>query len=321
ILARISQMKRKRKAKQRLYTIGFLSFAIAFLAFAAFRFMTIPSQVAKLDGGPRNHAEPLRSKPNATSESTEGKVQLQEPENAQHSSLPSLVKDEVESLIGPVDAGQETVMVSPLLTRKNEDAQANAPLTSPPMNNVPASDAVPLGPEAAAQCVSAMKSARQAIEAANFIAFHEQIQIAHATATKELQAKCKRLDQLGQLYEIFIKSVKSTKSKVEAGDTVTVGKQRISIVEIGDTEIVVRIQGNRESYAWDRLPPGLATAMADLALSKESATDLAARAVYFSISPARNELSSQKAKEWFEKSVGKEEIREDLPQALTDTYE
>jgi hypothetical protein len=134
-------------------------------------------------------------------------------------------------------------------------------------------------------------------------------------------AKRARLDQLGQLYEIFIKSVREAKSKMRGAETLSVGKLLVGIVEIKEEELVVRVQGKNEHYAWDRLPPGIANAMADLTLSEQEPTDIAARAVYFSISPARNELFNKKIAGWFEKSIGKGQIRKDLVQALTDNYE
>jgi hypothetical protein len=54
---------------------------------------------------------------------------------------------------------------------------------------------------------------------------------------------------------------------------------------------------------------------------------MAARAVYFSLHPNyresvnSNEIASKRVATWFEKSQGKESVRADLKQALTDTYE
>ena len=167
-----------------------------------------------------------------------------------------------------------------------------------------------------------MKDARVAVEAADFPRFKEHIEAAIALSTSdEMIAKQKRLDQLGQLYEIFIAATKDSKKKLRASEVLNVGKRKISIVEIKETEIIVRVDGKNEKYPWDRLPLGIALALADLNLNDEGPTDLAARAVYCSLSPAKNELSEKRAKEFFEKSVGKGEIRADLVQALTDTYE
>ena len=168
----------------------------------------------------------------------------------------------------------------------------------------------------------AMKKGKEAVEKADFELFQKQMELALPLSTsEEMQAKRARLDQLGQLYEIFIKSVREAKSKTRATEAITVGKNKVNIVEVKDKVLIVRIQGKNETYAWDSLPPGIALAMADLTLSEREPTDLAARAVYFSLSPSRNELVGKKVKDWFDKSVGKGEIRADLPQALTDTYE
>jgi len=136
-----------------------------------------------------------------------------------------------------------------------------------------------------------------------------------------LKAKQARLDQLGQLYEIFFKAIHESKSKIRGTETLSVGKSSVNIVEVKEDELVVRMQGKNERFAWDKLPPAIASALADLTLSEVEPIDVAARAVYFSLSPTRNELYAKRVKDWFEKSVGKGSIRQDLVQALTDTYE
>ena len=108
---------------------------------------------------------------------------------------------------------------------------------------------------------------------------------------------------------------------MRGAETLSIGKLRVGIVEVKDDVLIVRIDGTNKPYAWDQLPPGIAIAIADLTLSEQDPTDLAARAVYFSLSPARNELFEKRVTDWFEKSVGKKTIRKDLVQALSDTYE
>ena len=170
--------------------------------------------------------------------------------------------------------------------------------------------------------VDAMKKGREAVEKADFETFQKQMDIAlPLSLTADLTAKQARLDQMGQLYEIFIKAVKEAKAKLRGTEVITVGKNKVNIVELTEKELIVRIQGKNERYPWDRLPPGIAMALGDLTLDEKDPTDVAARAVYFSLSPSRNDLSAKKVKDWFEKSVGKGPIRIDLPQALTDTYE
>jgi hypothetical protein len=67
--------------------------------------------------------------------------------------------------------------------------------------------------------------------------------------------------------------------------------------------------------------------MLDLTLDSEKPTDVAARAVFFSLAPqfresaAKSDLLKKRIATWFEKSAGKEQILSDLPQALTDSFE
>ena len=170
--------------------------------------------------------------------------------------------------------------------------------------------------------IDAMTKAREAVDKADFSMFHKYMKIAlPLSLNDEMVSKQARLDQLGQLYEIFISSIREAKTKLNGAETISVGKLQVSIVEIKEDQLIVRIQGKNERFAWDRLPLGIAMALADLTLSDQAATDIAARAVYCSLSPARNQLFEKRVKDWFEKSIGKGTIRKDLVQALTDTYE
>jgi hypothetical protein len=170
-----------------------------------------------------------------------------------------------------------------------------------------------------------MSKAKEAVDKADFETFHKQMKVALPLSTgDEMGSKHARLDQLGQLYEIFIKTLRESKSKLSAGETLPVAKTQVNIVEITDDMLIVRMQGKNERFTWNRLPPGIAMALADLTLSDQDPTDNASRAVYFSLSPttaASKALVAKRVKEWFEKSVGKGTIRKDLEQALTDTYE
>jgi len=324
-LSRVEQLKRKRQNTQRFYIAGFVSVALLFLAYAVVQFSLNRFQVV-------NHLDSSKGALNGQKlglESSSG--QARERTNAggadpsSPSGLPSVAREETS---GPVVAGADEMVPSmveipapsPGVTMKSEaakDTSMNMLETEPPRTSkTPASAAN--GKEWSA----AMKKARESLESADFSNFHRQMELAlPISSTEEMLAKFKRLDQLGQLYEICLNSLKSAKSKLKAGDVVSVGKGKVSIVEIQDSVLIVKLQGKNERYSWDKLPPGIAVAMADLTLSNEAPSDLAARAVYFSLSPARNELSANKAKEWFEKSVGNGEIRADLTQALTDTYE
>jgi len=308
--ARIDRLKRKRKLKQAMVLASFIAIAACFLGYAGIRFVWNRLQLAQ-------------------------RVESDARDQFEKSNLSNSQEKVMKSIGGnhaPKVSGNSTNFVLPTLSKQDTpetlpvDFTESNPFGGPPLVAMNPEQAKPLVPAATANSQAswtvAMKSARAAVDKADFKAFHTQIELALAIPMNdEMTAKHARLDQLGQLYEIFIKAVHDAKSKMRGTETLSVGKTLINIVEVKDEELIVRMQGKNEHYPWDRLPPGIASAMADFSLSDQEPTDIAARAVYFSLSPARNELFSKKVREWFEKAVGKGSVRKDLVQALTDTYE
>ena len=339
---RIVQLKRNRKLKQSLMVGGFVAVAILFLGFAGFKFLSNRQEVAKnLEA---NASEPgptiAVSKPKeATPKTIGGRNAPKSKESDSVFVLPTLSKDETSGGVnmgiteqnptGDIPEMPELptmpVQLIPVQPIPNADPQPmmTAPLTAAPMKPAENTPMVPAPKGASkAEWVAAMVKGKEALNKADFPTFHKQMELAlPMSSNDDLIAKQARLDQLGQLYEIFIKSVHEAKSKMRGAETLSVGKTLVSIVEVKEDELIVRIKGDNERFAWDRLPPGIAMAMADLTLSDSEPTDVAARAVYFSLSPSRNDLFAKKVTDWFAKSVGKGPIRKDLVQALTDTYE
>jgi hypothetical protein len=324
---RIVRLKRNRQLKQRLTVVAFVAVAIAFLSFAGLKFLWNRQEIAKtietdaVEPGPWNALSKPKESPKAIGGRNAPKPMTNDPVFV----LPTLSKDETA---GGVSMGITAIEMEP--TEPNNPA---TPPTTPPMQPVPMTpvpmkptDNTPMVPAptggSKAEWAAAMVKGKEAMNKADFLTFHKQMELALALSSNdELVAKHARLDQLGQLYEIFIKSMREAKSKMRGAETLSVGKNLVSIVEVKDDELIVRIKGGNERFAWDRLPPGIAMAIADLTLSDSEPTDVAARAVYFSLSPSRNDLSAKRVADWFAKSVGKGPIRKDLVQALTDSYE
>ena len=344
-LSRIEQLRRKRQFTQRITIAGLLSVAMAVLIYAGIRVALNTTQIAQ-----KQEADKVAREPNV----------IEVPSKLQTAKPLDKTPKAIGGAFAPKGAGDTMQMVLPALRREEateavakdftesnptgmpvKDATSMAespakppqpePAMTPPaaMPAVPAAETKPM-PAATppvtatsrAEWVAAMKAAREAINKADFEVLKKQIEVAlPLSVTQEMQDKHARLDQLGQLYQIFIKAVQDAKSKMRGAETLAVGRNRISIVEVKPDELVVRAGGQNERHRWDRLPPGIAEAMSDLVLSDQDPTDLAARAVYFSLSPAKNELYNKKVQSWFEKSLGKGDIRKDLVQALTETYE
>ena len=350
-LLRIEQLQRARKLKNRLYLTGIFAVAFLFLAFAGAKFWWNRQQVlrnaelakANIDqvtSGLKaiaKNADPVLD-PATDRQNTKPNTEKNEPI---HSGLPTLSQDSNDSANANLGLGMslgtETGTGSepavPAMTMPPTAPETTAPETAAPSLSLPPMTATPSTTETAPMTEmpsmasmkewnSVMKEARAAIDQLDFEKFHKQMEIAiPLSKTDDMIAKQSRLDQLGQLYEIFINSMKDSKKKLRATEVLNVGKRKITIVETTEKELIIRVDGKNEKYAWDKLPLGIALALADLTLNDVGPTDLAARAAFCSLSPTKNELHEKRAKEFFEKSVGKGEIRPDLPQALTDSYE
>ncbi len=340
--SRIERLKRNRKWKQAISVAGFLIVAMAFLGYAGIRFVWNRQEFAKRlesDADVSTPTKALAKSKEAIPKTIGGKNGPKATGSDPAFVLPTLSKDDsaVDTVVAFTENdpfGNATNATEPMKPDSMKpDPTPKEPKQSPPPEPeamkptlVKPSDEKPMVPETSgaskADWIAAMVKAKQAITKADFATFHKQIELALPLSTNdEMTLKHSRLDQLGQLYEIFIKSVQEAKSKMRGAETLSVGKTLVNIVEIKNDELIVRMQGKNERFAWDRLPPGIAMALADLTLSEQEPADIAARAVYFSLSPARNDLFAKKVKDWFEKSVGKGSIRKDLVQALTDTYE
>lgn len=352
--ARIERLKRARKNKQSLILASFLIVALAFLGFAGFMFIWNRQQVARQNEAKAAEAAKApalaivkETVPKAAPKSIGGKNAPKG--NASESTfvLPTLSKEDsstdpaigigMQAPVGepmkPVESMPEPTPAEPTKPAepmKPAESLVPAPTPGPttemkpntPMNSVPEKPMDMPTAGSKAEWVAVMKKARAAVEKADFKTFNQQIELALPLSTNDdMSAKRARLDQMGQLYEIFIKAMHEAKTKMRGAESLSVGKMQVSIVEVKENELIVRVQGKNERYPWDRLPPGIANAMADFSLSDSDPTDIAARAVYFSLSPAKNDLFAKRVKEWFEKSVGKGSIRQDLDQALTDKYE
>ena len=125
-----------------------------------------------------------------------------------------------------------------------------------------------------------MNQARELLFQGDIAKFETMMGPAIANAmTPEGKEKALRLDQLGQLYKIYVDGFPEARRKARGASTLKVGNNEISIVEATPEKIIVRSLGKNQTYEWDKLPFGIAAALSDLALSDTAPVDLAARAV------------------------------------------
>jgi hypothetical protein len=216
---------------------------------------------------------------------------------------------------------------------KPPDAPSNpepAPETPPEPSPVPSP--VPTPEPAMAnetpEWKAGMAKAKEALVSRDPSKFEPLIAAMLGKATTKLgKDQTARLDQAGQLLKIYAESFEEAKIKAKGASSLKVGATEVSIVESTSEKLIIRAQGKNQSYEWDKLPFGIAAAVCDLGLSESAAVDIAARAIFFSIHPfyqeaaKSNNLVTKRIDGWFERSLGKESIRADLKQVLTDRYE
>jgi len=353
------QLRRRRKNRNRMMVGGMLFLSCSLLGFASFQFFRNRQLVAQQD---KPNSKDKRSLPQGDNpdgvktDSREGLVKpMIEPlgggktgggsKNAGGSKNTGL--PELPSVTRPGATGEpkpdQSEPSAPDMTSipdippkppanaddssaKQEPATPNADSPEPQM-----AEPKPVTPEMTKETPEwsqGIIKARAALEKGDLVAFKSMItpavENAKTTAGKE---KALRLDQLGQLYGIFIESFDEAKRKTKGASSLKVGSTEVSIVESTPEKIIIRTAGKNNTYAWDELPFGIAVAISDLGLDTNAPVDIAARAAYFSLHPnyresvKSNEIASKRIASWFEKSQGKESVRADLKQALSDTYE
>jgi hypothetical protein len=168
----------------------------------------------------------------------------------------------------------------------------------------------------------AMNKARDAIKKADFETFKAEIEKAlPLNKSNDQEDMYKRLDQVGQLYEIAVTAMKDARKSLRGTETLSVGAGKVNIVEVKEDGLIIRQEGNNKTFKWSELPAGIAIAVSNFTLSETDPTDVAARAVYLAISPNQNAFQEKTIQGLWEKSLGKGSIRSDLPQALKDIYE
>jgi hypothetical protein len=331
----VEQLRARRKNRNRMMVGGMLILSCSLLGFASFQFFRNRQLVAQQD---KQNLKDKRSLP-----------QVENSDAMNPGAQAGAVKPMIKPLgVGTSGGGSKNTGLPELPTVNRPGAtgamagskpEESEETSMPAMSAKPDPDASepkmatpePVKPEMTketSEWSQGIIKARAALEKGDFGTFKTLIapavENAKTTAGKE---KALRLDQLGQLYGIFIESFDEAKRKAKGTSSLKVGSAEVSIVESTAEKIIVRAGGKNNTYSWDDLPFGIAVAISDLGLDVNAPVDMAARAVYFSLHPNyresvnSNEIASKRVATWFEKSQGKESVRADLKQALTDTYE
>jgi len=343
----VEQLRSRRRRRNLLAVGGMVLAALGLLGFASFRFVSNRQQIAQQDrnkpaerpsdnalGNALPGANPSNTKTpdlniGATTKgrNRKGANELPLPE------LPSVGFSEPDASSPATDnpaMAKPPVQMPPDAASTPEPAPEPVPEPAPETTTepTPAPTPEPAMANETPEWKAGMAKAKEALVSRDPGKFEPLIAAMLDKATTKLgKDQTARLDQAGQLLKIYAESFEEAKLKAKGASSLKVGATEVSIVESTPEKLIIRAQGKNQSYEWDKLPFGIAAAVCDLGLSDSAPVDIAARAIFFSIHPfyqeaaKSNNLVTKRIDGWFERSLGKESIRADLKQFLTDRYE
>ena len=337
----VEQLRSRRRRRNLLAVGGMVLAALGLLGFASFRFVSNRQQVAQqnrnkpadrptdnLQGNAIPGADPSNAKPPDLNIGATTKGRNRRGPN--ESPLPELPSVGFSTPDASLPMTDNPAMAKPPDDPDTPSNPEPAPETPPEPSPVPSP--VPTPEPAMAnetpEWKAGMAKAKEALVSRDPSKFEPLIAAMLDKATTKLgKDQTARLDQAGQLLKIYAESFEEAKIKAKGASSLKVGATEVSIVESTPEKLIIRAQGKNQSYEWDKLPFGIAAAICDLGLSESAPVDIAARAIFFSIHPfyqeaaKSNNLVTKRIDGWFERSLGKESIRADLKQFLTDRYE
>lgn len=346
----VEQLRSRRRRRNLLAVGGMVLAALGLLGFASFRFVSNRQLVAQqnrnkpadrptenLQGNAILGADPSNAKPPdlKIGASTKGRNR-KGPNESPLPELPSVGFSTPDASLPMTDnpaMAKPPVQVPPVQMPPDAPGNPDAPSSPEPAPETPPEPTPVPTPEPAManetpEWKAGMAKAKEALVSRDPSKFEPLIAAMLDKATTKLgKDQTARLDQAGQLLKIYAESFEEAKIKAKGASSLKVGATEVSIVESTSEKLIIRAQGKNQTYEWDKLPFGIAAAVCDLGLSESAAVDIAARAIFFSIHPfyqeaaKSNNLVTKRIDGWFERSLGKESIRADLKQFLTDRYE
>lgn len=330
----VEQLRSRRRRRNLLAVGSMVLAALGLLGFASFRFVSNRQQVAQqnrnkpadrptenLQGNAIPGADPSNAKPPDLNIGATTKGRNRRGTNG--SPLPELPSVGFSTPDASLPMTDNPAMAKP---PGDPDAPSNPEPAPEPAPETPTP--VPAMANETPEWKAGMAKAKEALVSRDPSQFEPLIAAMLDKATTKLgKDQTARLDQAGQLLKIYAESFEEAKIKAKGASSLKVGATEVSIVESTPEKLIIRAQGKNQSYEWDKLPFGIAAALCDLGLSESAPVDIAARAIFFSIHPfyqeaaKSNNLVTKRIDGWFERSLGKESVRADLKQFLTDRYE
>jgi hypothetical protein len=137
-------------------------------------------------------------------------------------------------------------------------------------------------------------------------------------ANDDQQAKHTRLTLLLDYTKQFKDAIDRTLARLESGNTFEVGRTVVSVVEVRPREVVVRVNGTNRTYQRTEMPIGMAVALGDMSLQKDTPEAKLVRGAYVVACSSKPE-EIEKAKGWWTEAAGRVDVKSLFP-VINDTY-
>jgi hypothetical protein len=189
-----------------------------------------------------------------------------------------------------------------------------------PTETMPA--AADVKPEQVAALAKTLKAAHAAILAGNYeAALGELDKVASLPKLPEHHAKYERLMLLAGYAKNFQSALQSAIAGLQAGDEIEVGGSTVvGFVSAARGSITLRVTGANRTYALEKLPVGLAVALADRWLDKDDPVSLAVKGAYLASLKETTDERKARARQWLEEASQKG-VEGELHKVLDDRYD
>jgi hypothetical protein len=143
-----------------------------------------------------------------------------------------------------------------------------------------------LGSDVQRQVLSKLKLARRAVVERRLEEARKSLEAAHELALgSTLEPQVTRLslitDHVDQFWQAFEAGLKDL-----GGQEITLGGKLASVIEVRPKELLVRVEGRNRKFNRERLPTGIAIAVADRALKPEAGSSDLFRGAYLAVQPS-----------------------------------
>lgn len=182
--------------------------------------------------------------------------------------------------------------------------------------------ATAVSPEEVAALAKTLQAAHAAIVNREYDAAEAELnKVASLPKLPLDHAKYERLTLWAGYAKNFQAALQRAVAGLHPGDDIEVGSSTVvGFVSADKDSITLRVSGTNRTYALDRLPAGLAVAIADRWMKKDDAASLAMKGAYVAALKDLDEERKAKAREWLQEA-SRRGIQGELHKVLDDRYD